>query len=336
MPKKTGGALVETAAVPQALAETVTAARAYRSAARSANTRRAYESDFRGFDAWAKAHGLAPLPADPATVGLYVAHLAEQGRKVATIERAVAAISVAHKEAAGANPCAHPEVVAILSGIRREKGIAPTRKAALTLARLKDALLILGDQSLAAIRDRAILLVGFHGAFRRSELAGLDFADLSFEKQGLVVKLRHSKTDQDSKGRDVPLLIMPPSICPVRAVRAWIEAAGITEGPLFRAFALPKGRGKVGTLTENRIDGRGIALIVKRATRCAGLTGDFSGHSLRAGFITEAATRKVPLDQISRISGHKTSDVLLGYIRRATPFEGAPQQAFIDDAGPVE
>jgi integrase len=311
-------------ALPAELATTVEAARSYRRASKAKNTRRGYASDLRGFAAWAHVHGLATLPADPATIGLYIAHLATTGRKASTISRAVAAISISHKEAGLPNPCTHPEVVAILAGIRREIGIAPNRKTALTLARLREALAAIGNHGPQALRNRAILLVGFHGAFRRSEIASLDIEDLRFEREGVVITLRSSKTDQEAAGREVPLLTMPPSICPIRALRQWIAAAGIESGALFRTFSLSR------ELTANRIDPYDVARIVQKATKGAELAGDFAGHSLRSGFCTEAATRKVPLDQIARISGHKSSDILLGYIRRATPFEGAPQRAFID------
>jgi integrase len=311
-------------ALPAELEATVAAARSYHRAARAKNTRRGYASDLRGFAKWAQPHSLAIFPANPATIGLYVAHLATSGRKASTISRAVAAISIHHQEAGLPNPCAHPEVIAILAGIRRESGIAVTRKTALTLSRLREALAAIGNQGPQALRNRAILLVGFHGAFRRSEIAGLDIEDLRFEREGVVITLRSSKTDQEAAGREVPLLTMPASICPIRALREWIAAAGIESGALFRTFSLNR------ALTENRLDPYDVARIVQKATKAAELAGDFAGHSLRSGFCTEAATRKVPLDQIARISGHKSSDVLLGYIRRATPFEGAPQRAFID------
>jgi integrase len=184
-----------------------------------------------------------------------------------------------------------------------------------------------GRESLRGRRDRALLLLGFSGAFRRSELAALDLDDLAFDDRGLAVTVRSSKTDQEGQGRQVavPFVRSNAERCPVTAVREWLRVAEITSGPVFRTFALPRGRqDRFERLQEVRMDGRDIARVVQRTTALAGVEGDFAGHSLRAGFVTAAAQKKVPEVDIMRVTGHRSTAVLRGYVRRATQFEDAP------------
>lgn len=304
------------------LAATAERAKAYGRNAKSAATRRAYAADLRDFEAFCLANGLMSLPAEPTTVALYLTHSAEIGKTVATIRRRLAAIADAHEEAGVESPVKAKPVRAILSGIAREKGVASVQKAAITIDVLKDALLATSGDDLRALRDRAILLVGFHGALRRSEIAGLDVADLRFEREGVVVTIRRSKTDQEGAGVEIGLPRHPvAAICPVRALSAWLDAACISIGPVFRTFTMQ------GALQDHCIDGRDVARTLQRIAKVARLTGDIGGHSLRAGFITSAAKAGVGIDAIARVSRHKSVPVLLRYVRRARIFEDAPQLA---------
>jgi integrase len=170
--------------------------------------------------------------------------------------------------------------------------------------------------NLRGIRDRALLLVGFAGAFRRSELVALDVADVALTPEGLLLTLRRSKTDQEGAGRQVAIPFgSRAETCPVRALRAWLDATAITEGPVFRWV---HGRRSVSSM---RLTGQSIALVVKKYAAAAGLNvADFSGHSLRAGFVTSAARAGEPERRIMRQTGHKSIEMVLRYVRQANAF----------------
>lgn len=173
----------------------------------------------------------------------------------------------------------------------------------------------LGDD-LKGKRDRALILLGFAGAFRRSELVGLTVADVQFTNDGLVVKLQHSKTDQEGMGetKGIPYGSIPAT-CPVRALRAWVDAAGMTEGPLFRPIS------RWGQLQPKPLSGHAVAVIVKQLAEAAGYDGaTFSGHSLRAGLATAAAAAGVAYHSIKKQTGHKSDQVLQRYIRDGSLF----------------
>jgi site-specific recombinase XerD len=178
--------------------DTAERARAYIDAATAANTRRAYRSDWADFAAWCAAHGLPTLPADPETVALYLAALA-QVAKVSTVQRRLTAIAKAHRAGGYETPTRSEAVHLTMRGIRRTHGVAPTQKAPAVLADLR-AMLATCPYNLIGIRDRAILLLGFAGAFRRSELVSLDVTDLAFGEDGLTITLRRSKGDQGGEG----------------------------------------------------------------------------------------------------------------------------------------
>lgn len=281
----------------------------------SENTRRAYASDWRAFSSWCSVAGLEALPALPSTLAVYVAHLVEAGRKASTITRAVAAISAAHKAAGHASPAADEAVRQVVKGARRALGTRPAQKAPVKVDDLR-ALVATLDASLASLRDRALLTVGFAGAFRRSELVALDVADIEETRDGLRITIRRSKTDQDGAGQVVGIPYgSDPATCPVRAVRAWKDAAGIVEGRLFRSV---NRHGQAGEALSDRA----VALVVKRAATAAGLDASrFAGHSLRAGLVTTAAKAGKALDVIMRQTRHRSTAVVLGYIREAGLFE---------------
>ncbi len=286
----------------------------YLTKAKAAATRRAYRADWADFDAWCARYHRPPLPASPETVAYY---LADRSRdlKTSTLQRRLATIAEAHRAAGLVSPTGHGQVRLVWSGIRRERGTAQahvkpvlTRHLRLMVARLPDSLL--------GARDRALLLLGFAGAMRRSELVGLDVSDVAVTDEGLVVWIRRSKTDQDGRGRKVGVPYgTHPETCPVRAVQAWLDVSGIDEGPLFRSV------NRHGHLSATRLCDRAVAEVVKRSLVAAGRSARrYAGHSLRAGLITQAAMAGVGERAIQDQSGHKSLAVLRRYIRDGSLF----------------
>ena len=211
------------------LADVAQRARDYAQAAKAANTRRAYRADWRDFTAWCEGHGRTALPAAPETVALYLTDLAGR-RKTSTLQRRLSSIAQAHQlagHAAHDAPTRHATVRAVWAGIRRAKGTAQAGKAPVLTADVRAMVASLPD-TLLGLRDRALLLLGFAGAFRRSELVGLDVGDLEAGRAGLVVTLRRSKTDQEGAGRKLGVPYgAHPDTCPVRAVQEWLDASGL-------------------------------------------------------------------------------------------------------------
>ncbi len=312
--------------LPHALAvdALVERARSFAESSSSTATRRAYASDLRDFDAFCWSHGLGSFPATAQTVVLYVSSLGPT-LKIATIRRRLAAISVRHRRAGiEPSPTSHRIVRDVIDGIARTHGSVQRRVDAATLEVLGPMLLAIGGDDVAARRDRAILLLGFAAALRRSELAELDVADVRFSKHGVLLTIRRSKTDQEGHGSDIAVpTVLNVSFCAVRALRAWLDAAGISSGPLFRSLTPHR------AVTERRLDGRDVANLVQRLAKRARLEGDFSGHSLRSGFVTSAAQAHVSLDNIMRTTRHKSLAVLQGYIRRADAFDAPALSAII-------
>jgi len=290
-------------------------AQAYARASQSSSTRRAYRTSWGQFASWCDGHQLASLPASPETVVLYLTHLIQSGRSVSTLERTLAALAAAHRAAGFSWPKGHPALAMVVTGIRRTHGKAPKKKTPLEDKALR-SLVQLFDDSLRGLRDRALLLVGWFGAFRRSELVALSVGDARFEDEGLRLLVRRSKTDQESKGLEKGLPYTgDPRLCPVRALRRWLEAAKITEGPIFRAIS------KTGKLSLRALSDRSVARLLQAAAEAAGLDArEFGGHSLRSGFVTTAARRGKSLDAIMRQTGHRSERIARSYIRHATLF----------------
>jgi site-specific recombinase XerD len=206
-------------------------------AEKAPGTKRAYASDFAIFRAWCAEQGLSALPADPAAVAAFIAAEAGRGIKTSTLGRRVAGIRYSHRLAGHPSPTDDERVKAVVRGARRTFGTAPLKKAAATSDKVI-AMVVGGCSGLAAKRDRALLLLGFALAARRSELVALDVADVAECPEGLRVTIRRSKTDQEAAG--AVIAVCKGSIaCPVQALREWMTAAAITEGPVFR----PIGKG---------------------------------------------------------------------------------------------
>ena len=300
--------------LPVSLATYGQQARDYARQAKSHNTRRAYASDWDDFARWCQPYGFVPLPAKPETVALYLTALAD-ALKPSTLGRRLATISQVHQVAGHETPTTAAPVRLVWAGIRRAKGTDQHGKApAVTpeLRRMVDTL----EDSLIGVRDRALLLIGFAGAFRRSELVGLDVKDVHCGHDGLTVFIRKSKTDQEGQGRKVGIPYgSHPHTCPVRAYAGWLEKCGLTEGPVFRSVT------RHGKLQPGRLSDRAVALIVKRAAEKAGLDPDkYAGHSLRAGLATSAAQAGVSERSIMAQTGHKSVVVARRYIRDGSLF----------------
>jgi site-specific recombinase XerD len=305
--KATAGEIVNAAMVAQA--------RAYQAHAKAANTWRAYRTDWADFAGWCEQQGLTALPAAPTTVVLYLTALAQAGRKASTIQRRLSAISQFHQASGLASPTHSLHVRTVWAGIRRVHGTAAHGKAPAVTADLKVMLATLPD-TLIGLRDRALLLLGFAGAFRRSELVALTVNDLAFTREGLVVTLRRSKTDQEGQGRQIGIPYGSHlETCPVRTLQAWLESAAITEGAVFRAI------NRHGQLQSGRLSDKAVALIVKRAAAAAGLDPSrYAGHSLRAGLATAAAAAGVSERAIMAQTGHRSVQMVRRYIREGSLF----------------
>jgi site-specific recombinase XerD len=282
-------------------------------ASKSENTIRGYQSDWRQFCAWCEGHGVCPLPASPEIVAWYIAECA--GRlKVGSIQRQMNAIAEAHKAVGLESPTHSAMVKNTMKGIRRTKGTAPIQKTAALTDDIR-AMVDATDEGLIGSRDRALILLGFAGAFRRSELVALDVEDCGFAKDGLTVTLRRSKTDQTGTGRKVGIPYgSNPETCPVRTVQAWIEA-GIVAGSLFRSIS------RHGKVQPRRFGGLGVARVVKKLAERAGLDAPkYAGHSLRAGHATSAAIAGASERSIMNQTGHRSVQMVRRYIRDGSLF----------------
>jgi integrase len=299
---------------PTPVEDLLARARAYVTHSHAKNTLDAYAADWKHFSAWCDNHKRRALPAAPETILCYVVDLVDR-YTVATIDRRLSSIGYYHKQARHALPTKDPEVERTMRGIRRSKGIAPNGKAPILTPLLRQMVAAL-PEDLPGLRDKALLLVGFAGAFRRSELVGLQICDIQIGDAGLIVTLRRSKTDQEGASftKGIPVG-SSDATCPKCALEAWLQLAAITTGPVFR----PIDRwGHVGTRPLSSL---GVARAVKRALAAIDVdTTDYSGHSLRAGLVTAAAMAGVSERVIMQQTGHKNTAMLRRYIREGSLF----------------
>jgi site-specific recombinase XerD len=276
------------------------------------STRKAYRSDLGLFHAWCTKRRVPALPATPETVAAFVATEAMRSR-LPTIRRRLAAIRYVHRIAGLPVPTDDERVKAVVRGVRRTIGAAVAKKAPATNDKVL-AMVAAQDGSLTNLRDRALLLLGFAGALRRSELVALDVEDITETAQGLKVIIRHSKTDQEGAGSAIAI-VRGSLACPVAALRAWLAAATIANGPVFRRV------NKAGRVLPSRLTAQSVALIVKARAKRIGLNPEqFSGHSLRAGFLTSAARHGASLFKMMDVSRHRNLDTLKGYVRDSEMF----------------
>jgi integrase len=290
------------AAVPQTIAD-------YVAAATADNTRRAYQIDLRMFLAWGGS-----LPASPESVDAYlVAHALVLSP--VTLSRRLVAIGRAHTTLGHPNPCRADVVKTTLKGIWRVHG-RPQRQVQPAIR--EDVFSMLAHMTgTRGIRDRALILIGFAGALRRSELVALCHDDIAFVKEGLTILIRRSKTDQIGEGRKIAIPFARSHACPVKALTHWLDHSRIQSGPLFRIVK------KAGAIGTSALHAQSVAAIVKEYARKAGLNAeDYSGHSLRAGLITSAAKAGASSWKIREQTGHKSDAMLHRYIRDAEIFQG--------------
>jgi site-specific recombinase XerD len=293
------------------LSELEDQARALARGSRAESTWRAYASDLRHFQAWCSEHDLEPLPADATTVAMYLAAM-ERSFSPSTIRRRLASISVSHQLAGLETPTADAAVKSVWAGIRRRNGVAP-RKVRAARTKIITTLVEPFGNKLIDVRDRALILIGFAGALRRSELVALDINDVDEDADGLVLRIRRSKTDQEAVGETKGLPYgSHPATCPVRAWRAWIDASGIDAGPAFRAVD------RHGRMRSTPLSDRAVANMIKRRATAAGLDGLFAGHSLRSGFATEAYAQGTAELAIMRHGRWKSASNMRGYVQEGT------------------
>lgn len=302
-----------------ALGEEIAAARGYCAQAKAANTLRAYASDWAQFEGWCDERGLGPLPARPEAVATYLAALGRAGKADSTIGRHLAAIGWKHRQHGLVAPSARDERMVIadtLAGIRRnQRARSSRRKAAISATQLVAMIAQAEGEGSRSTRDSAILALGMAAALRRSELVALELRDVEWVDEGLRLTVRVSKTDQDGAGQ-VIAVPFGRKLRPVERVKAWLAVRGGGAGPLFTQID-PQGR-----QTDQPMSDRSVARLIQKYAARAGLDPDtVAGHSLRAGFLTEASRSGATLAKMQEVSRHKKVDVLLGYVRSAELFE---------------
>ena len=295
--------------------------KAYQSAADAPGTLRAYKTDLANFKAWCEAHGFQAMPATPETVGAYLA-AAGLGYALPTLRRRVAAIARAHRIAKQPLDTRHPAIRETLRGIARTHGEPARRSAALTTDEVKRLVATCGSD-LAGRRDRALLLLGFAGALRRSELVGLDVEHVSPAPLGLRLLITRSKTDKAGEGAEIGIARgSAAETCPVRALRAWLRAAEVTEGPIFRRVT------QSNTVGAKRLHPDAVRQILLKRAALAGISGTLlepvTPHGLRAGFVTTAYSKGVPDEEIMGHTRHRSLTTMRSYVRRAKLSQASP------------
>jgi len=283
-------------------------------ASKADSTVRGYRSDWKEFCSWCGAHGVCALPAMPEAVASYIAECASR-LKVGSIQRRLNAITEAHKAIGHDSPTHSAIVTNTMKGIRRMLGTAPAQKAPALTDDIR-AMVDTADTGLIGLRDRALILLGFAGAFRRSELVSLDVGDCGFGKDGLTVLLRRSKTDQSGEGRKIGIPYgSNPDTCPVRVLQDWLAQAGVADGPVFRPL------NRHGQIQPERLTPGQVARIVKKLAERAGLDpAKYAGHSLRAGHATSAAVAGASERSIMNQTGHRSVQMVRRYIRDGNLF----------------
>ncbi len=287
----------------------------YMHASKALNTRRGYRSDWSDFEHWCLKNGYPFLPASEDAVILYISILAEANMKMSTIGRRITSISIAHQAKGYASPTHSLKVKTVWKGIRNEHGVIEVGKTPILVKDLRQMVEFL-PINMRGFRDRALLLIGFAGAFRRSELVRLNVDDIAFIDNGLTILIRKSKTDQEGQGRKIGIPYGSNlETCPVRSLKKWLEIACITQGSVFRKVS------KSDRVEERRLCDKSVALIVKRAAESAGLDPmNYAGHSLRAGLATSAAIAGVSEWSIMQQTGHKSTAMVRRYIRDGNLF----------------
>jgi site-specific recombinase XerD len=318
------------------LAELDAAQARYEDAALAVASRRAYASSLKRFAEWCHELGLVAYPAEAETVARYVVFRAQTGLKVSSLDRTLAAIRYLHLFGPDPNapdPTVAPRVVRTMRGIRREHAGSPNQKRALSARDVIEMVEPLDLAANAGRRDRALIMFGYAAGMRRGELAALDRADLEDDPDGIRALLRHAKGDVDHAGQLIGVAFGPTdALCPVRALRAWLDACSDRAGPVFRPVD------RHDNIGARRLSGQAIADILKRRARAAGLDpATVAGHSLRSGHATGAARAGEELTRIQKQLRHRRIDTTAGYVQTANIVRESSSRHLWDDlAGPPD
>ena len=274
---------------------------------KSANTIRAYQSDYNDFSLFCSKNGFQAMPTQPKILALYLTHLSSYS-KYSTLKRRLASISILHKTKGHYIDTKHPIIIENLMGIKRTNGSNQKGKKPLLISDLK--LLIKAihqskEKDNRKIRDKALVLIGFSGGFRRSELVDIEYEDIEFVSEGVKIFVKRSKTDQSGEGMTKAIPYFEnESFCPVKALQKWIEEADLKDGKIFN------------------ISDKSVALIIKKYANYAGLDAQrYAGHSLRSGFATSTAEAGAEERNIMVMTGHKSTEMVRRYIKEANLFK---------------
>ena len=284
------------------------------------NTIRAYKSDFKDFGLFCVKNGFTNLPSEPKIVSLYLTYLFSKEAKISTIKRRLVSIGVIHKMKGHYLDTKHPIIIENLMGIKRRKGTMQNGKKPILindLKRLIDVINKENESDLKKLRNKAMLLIGFSGGFRRNEIVSLDLDDLEFVFEGVKITLKKSKTDQFGQGMTKGIPHFENSLyCPVTNLKRWLNISKIKKGPIFVKFT------KGPKITKQRLSDQSIALVIKDYLRKAGIdSNNYSGHSLRSGFATSAAESGAEERSIMAMTGHKSTEMVRRYIKDANLFK---------------
>jgi site-specific recombinase XerD len=274
---------------------------------KSPNTLRAYESDYKDFSTFCLKNNFSPLPADPKILSLYLTNLSKSS-KFSTLKRRIASISIIHKLKGHYIDTKHPIIMENLLGIKRLKGSNQKAKKPILINDLKDIINLINELDIKEnrkLRDKALILIGFAGGFRRSELVALEHEDIEFVREGVKIFVKRSKTDQSGEGMTKAIPSFDNALyCPVLNLQNWI-------------YELKTSKGKVFSISD-----KSVALIIKKYANLAGLDGDkYAGHSLRSGFATSTAESGAEERNIMALTGHKTTQMVRRYIQEANLFK---------------
>ena len=284
------------------------------------NTVRAYKSDFEDFGLFCVKNGFKNLPSEPNVVSLYLTHLSSKDAKISTIKRRLVSIGVIHKMKGHYLDTKHPIIIENLMGIKRRKGTIQKGKKPLLINDLKHIIDVINKEKetdIKKLRNKALLLIGFSGGFRRNELVSLNLEDLDFVFEGVKITIKKSKTDQFGEGLIKGIPHFENSLyCPVTNLKRWLNISKIKKGPIFVKFA------KGSKITNHRLTDQSVALIIKSYLAKGGINSrDYSGHSLRSGFATSAAEAGAEERSIMAMTGHKSTEMVRRYIKEANLFK---------------
>ena len=274
---------------------------------KSTNTLRAYQSDYNDFSLFCSKNAFNSMPTEPKILSLYITHLASYS-KFSTLKRRLASISIIHKTKGHYIDTKHPIIVENLMGIKRTNGTNQKGKKPLLINDLKlliQAIDMSKEKNIRKIRDKALILIGFSGGFRRSELVNIEYEDVEFVEEGVKIFVKRSKTDQSGEGMTKAIPYFDNiNFCPVKALNKWVVEAELKDGKIFN------------------ISDKNVALIIKKYANYAGLDAHkYAGHSLRSGFATSTAESGAEERNIMAMTGHKSTEMVRRYIKEANLFK---------------